>query len=549
MSARVAPSTSTTTTTSRRGYNNASSSSNRYAAQGYRRGDPVQYTVERVLRDGVEQEVLTLEDTPEPAAAAASGAGSSHTGAYASSSSIRQDPYGGYEPAPKKRKSDVGSGAYPAPQYAAPAYATQQGGAAGPSNYQQYRPPPAGTSGTKRKAEVYERDNRPQQRQKEQPTGYSDADGHFIVRIGAVIQNAKNDLFRIEKLLGQGTFGKVVAATNQRTNDKVALKIIRNVHKYQEAAKGEIKVLRELRRKDESGAKKCIPLLEYFDFYGHTCLVTPLLSCSVFDFLKENSYMPFPLMHVQRFAEQLLTSLKYVHDSGYIHTDLKPENILLERSEYDEKLIRGKNCKILRHPDIVLIDFGSATHDKDYHATVVSTRHYRAPEIILNSGWSFPCDMWSVGCILVEFLSGEALFQTHENLEHLAMMEKVFGPMPSEMAKAAWETVPPESKGWFKKVPSPAGRRSKSDYVLHFPQSNTAKSSSKYVKGMKTLRDYIVQYAGDKVAAMRFLDLCARLLEWEPAKRIKVGDALRHPFFHQALTMEDGIPATAPSRR
>ncbi len=54
-------------------------------------------------------------------------------------------------------------------------------------------------------------------------------------------------------------------------------------------------------------------------------------------------------------------------------------------------------------------------------------------------GWSFPCDMFSVGCILVEFFTGDALFQTHDNLEHLAMMEVVMGKMPQAMAhKARW---------------------------------------------------------------------------------------------------------------
>lgn len=57
----------------------------------------------------------------------------------------------------------------------------------------------------------------------------------------------------------------------------------------------------------------------------------------------------------------------------------------------------------------------------------MSTRHYRAPEIILGLGWSFPCDIWSIGCILVEFYTGDALFQTHDNREHLAMMEAVIG--------------------------------------------------------------------------------------------------------------------------
>lgn len=49
------------------------------------------------------------------------------------------------------------------------------------------------------------------------------------------------------------------------------------------------------------------------------------------------------------------------------------------------------------------------------------------------TGWSYPCDMWSIGCILVEFVTGEALFQTHDNLEHLAMMQQVFGDMPSDL--------------------------------------------------------------------------------------------------------------------
>lgn len=51
-------------------------------------------------------------------------------------------------------------------------------------------------------------------------------------------------------------------------------------------------------------------------------------------------------------------------------------------------------------------------------------------------GWSFPCDVWSIGCILVEFFTGEALFQTHDNLEHLAMMEVVFGRMPDMVSRS-----------------------------------------------------------------------------------------------------------------
>jgi hypothetical protein len=49
--------------------------------------------------------------------------------------------------------------------------------------------------------------------------------------------------------------------------------------------------------------------------------------------------------------------------------------------------------------------------------------------------WSYPCDLFSIGCILVEFFTGDALFQTHDNLEHLAMMEVVMGKMPQWMVE------------------------------------------------------------------------------------------------------------------
>lgn len=132
--------------------------------------------------------------------------------------------------------------------------------------------------------------------------------------------------------------------------------------------------------------------------------------------------------------------MSVLHDLNLIHTDLKPENILLVRSIY-QTFTYNRNVpsasrnpssrnppklrRVLLDPEIRLIDFGSATFDDEYHSSVVSTRHYRAPEIILNLGWSFPCDIWSIGCILVEFFTGDALFQTHDNLEHLAMMEAV----------------------------------------------------------------------------------------------------------------------------
>lgn len=92
---------------------------------------------------------------------------------------------------------------------------------------------------------------------------------------------------------------------------------------------------------------------------------------------------------------------------------------------------------------------------------------------IAGLGWSYPCDVWSIGCILVEFYTGEALFQTHENLEHLAMMEIVFG----RMTEGRWGKAAVRSKPeWFN-----GGTK------VNYPQAATSRQSRKYVKAMKPL--------------------------------------------------------------
>lgn len=104
---------------------------------------------------------------------------------------------------------------------------------------------------------------------------------------------------------------------------------------------------------------------------------------------------------------------------------------------------------MIKDTEVRLIDFGSATFDDEHHSTVVSTRHYRAPEVILGKiflssltltnfhvniilelGWAQPCDVWSIGCIIFELYLGITLFQTHDNREHLAMMERILGSIP-----------------------------------------------------------------------------------------------------------------------
>ncbi len=85
-------------------------------------------------------------------------------------------------------------------------------------------------------------------------------------------------------------------------------------------------------------------------------------------------------------------------------------------------------------PSVRLIDFGASTFPEHRHPDIISTRQYRPPEVILRLGWSYASDIWSAACILAELFTGELLFTTHDDLEHLALMEKVLGrKLPREM--------------------------------------------------------------------------------------------------------------------
>lgn len=113
----------------------------------------------------------------------------------------------------------------------------------------------------------------------------------------------------VVRLLGQGTFGKVVEAYDRNTNKRYAIKIIRSVQKYRDASRIELRVLSTLAHNDSTNRNKCIHLRECFDVRNHICIVTELLGQSVFDFLKSNSFVPFPSSQIQSFARQLLTSV------------------------------------------------------------------------------------------------------------------------------------------------------------------------------------------------------------------------------------------------
>ena len=73
---------------------------------------------------------------------------------------------------------------------------------------------------------------------------------------------------------------------------------------------------------------------------------------SLYDYLKQHDYVPYPLGHVREFARQLLQSLKFMRSINLIHTDLKPENILLCTNETVRMDIRGQKQEVPASSDV-----------------------------------------------------------------------------------------------------------------------------------------------------------------------------------------------------
>eukprot|EP00039_Didymoeca_costata_P009560 m.126807 g.126807 ORF g.126807 m.126807 type:complete len:407 (+) comp14528_c0_seq1:285-1505(+) len=344
-------------------------------------------------------------------------------------------------------------------------------------------------------------------------------DGHYRINLGSALGEGAR--YKMLDILGEGTFGKVIDCFDRRRPDwnlanshRVAVKVIKSISKYREAAKIELRVLKTLVQNDPDNKKCCIRLRDYFDFRNHICMVFDKLGLSLYDHMKANDFNAFDLRVVQHFAVQLVIAIDYLHSLKLTHTDLKPENIMLVRNECKTVNINGKSQIILKCTEIQVIDFGSATFEDEHHTSIVSTRHYRAPEVILGLGWSHPCDIWSLACILLELNTGEATFQTHEDMEHLAMMQKILGPIPKSMANR----TPSKAKKIFF---DNKGR-------LLWPERAKDKSSVEYVLENCKLLKHMIPREG--VRHEEFYDMIQRMLRFESGRRISAARSLNYDF-------------------
>ncbi|UPX14182.1 Dual-specificity kinase [Ascochyta rabiei] len=370
--------------------------------------------------------------------------------------------------------------------------------------------------------------------------GYDNEDSDYILYVNDILgseESGHKNRYLILDVLGQGTFGQVVKCQNLKTQEVVAVKVIKNRTAYFNQSMMEVSVLDLLNKQmDKNDDHHLLRLKDTFIHRQHLCLVFELLSVNLYELIKQNQFRGLSTTLVRVFAQQLINGLALLGKAKLIHCDLKPENILL---------------KNLESPIIKIIDFGSACDERQTVYTYIQSRFYRSPEVLLGLPYSAAIDMWSLGCIVVELFLGLPLFPGSSEYNQVSRITEMLGLAPQwmlEMGKQSGE--------FFEKTQDEYGRK---NYRLkpmeqYSREHGTKEQPSKKYFSATTLPDIIRNYPMprknmkpneiEREMANRaaFIDFAQGLLNLNPLERWTPAQAKLHPFITQAKFTGPFVP-------
>merc|ERR1712115_684074 len=209
--------------------------------------------------------------------------------------------------------------------------------------------------------------------------------------------------------IGSGAYGQVCSAedSHARGPDGTFMKVaIKKIARPFQSAVHAKRTYRELRMLKHMNHENIIGLLDVFtpqctlDEFSDVYMVTHLMGADLNNIIRTQRLSDD---HVQFLVYQIVRGMKYVHSAGIIHRDLKPSNIAV-----------NEDC------ELKILDFGLARPTENEMTGYVATRWYRAPEIMLNwMHYNHTVDLWSVGCIMAEMLTGKTLFPGSDHIDQL----------------------------------------------------------------------------------------------------------------------------------
>lgn len=310
--------------------------------------------------------------------------------------------------------------------------------------------------------------------------------------------------YQVLDVVGEGAYGIVCSAVHRPSGRKVAIKKIAPFEHSMFCLRTlrELKLLKFL---SEAGvSENIISILDIIkppslDAFKEVYLIQELMETDMHRVIRTQDLSDD---HAQYFIYQTLRALKALHSADVIHRDLKPSNLLL-----------NANC------DLKVCDFGLARSVKTaepsgtetgFMTEYVATRWYRAPEIMLTfKQYTKAIDVWSVGCILAEMLSGKPLFPGRDYHHQLTLILDVLGtPTLDEF----YAITTRRSRDYIRALPF----RKRRPFAQIFPNANPLA-----------------------------VDFLTKTLTFDPKKRITVEEALAHPYL-EAYHDPDDEPVAPP---
>ncbi|KAK4552044.1 hypothetical protein LTR86_010721 [Recurvomyces mirabilis] len=340
-------------------------------------------------------------------------------------------------------------------------------------------------------------------------------------------------------------------------NSYVALKLLSSDCYGTEHDIFEVEILKTITRHQTcvGGTKSThvVELLDTFQIIGatgvHKCIAMPVLGCSLSAQAGRFPDGRIPHRIVKQITKQLLSGLAFLHDTcGVIHT---PSNICFEVDQAQLLLMAdGQTAEQVTSTisegdigSVRIIDLGVASWIDHHLSDNIQPEHLRAPEVILGAPWGPPVDIWSLGCLVIEFVKGHVAFNgaasqhgswTSED-DHLAQYMEVLGPMPPKLLQRGTKSAEyfdPSGMSCADTSPenSTANSFSLSGKLVRIPELQTT-SLSDFVDGAEGPFQRPPDMSTEE--ATKFVDFLSGALALDPHCRGQATELLQHEWLQE----------------
>ncbi|KAM7367873.1 hypothetical protein PAMP_014142 [Pampus punctatissimus] len=329
---------------------------------------------------------------------------------------------------------------------------------------------------------------------------------------GELFSSSSSD-YRVQKLLGCGTFGEVLQCINLTSNETVAVKFIRH-NRFIKEAKHEEAIFKKLEALN-SNRFNIVRWIGSFTYEGLYCLEFEKLDINLHEFVQRSHFQSLALKEIRPILQQLATALQFLASIGIAHSDLKPDNIMM--------------VDHLNQPlKIKIIDFGLAFPvSKARQGATVQAKWYRSPEILLGAPFNEAIDIWSLGCIAAEMFMGKVLFPGKDEYDVMRHMVYTVGKPADYLIRAGLYSLQYFNEKYLGRIQWRFKSSLEARHYVYNPRT---------IKSLNDLLEHkaIYKLSGEDAKADQcdresFVDLLTRMLKMDMS-RITPSQILKHPF-------------------